>query len=163
MWQMTHIWIPMVQFFNNYTHVLNGLLKHTDILPTRSCNIHMESGVQKMLKKSNTKMSFTVTYSKPQPAFSTVKCAKYQGGGYKANFLCSVTFLIFQYHQDTRQLLKITFIFDRCRRSSAAVAPVKYKCDSNNLRGSFARSKILFTEKLTNGALVTPTPDHTSS
>ena len=50
------------------------------------------------------------------------------------------------------------FIFDRCRRSSAAVAPVKYKCDSNNLRATFARSKNLLTEKLTNGALVTPTP-----
>ena len=38
------------------------------------------------------------------------------------------------------------------------MAPVKYKCDSNNLRGIFDRSKILLTEKLTNGALVTPTP-----
>ena len=51
------------------------------------------------------------------------------------------------------------FIFDRCRRSSAAVAPVKYKCASNNLRGTFARSKILLTEKLTNSALVTPAPN----
>ena len=40
---------------------------------------------------------------------------------------------------------------------SAAVAPVKYECDSNNLKGSFARSKILLTDKLTNRALVTPT------
>ena len=55
--------------------------------------------------------------------------------------------------------MNIAFIFDRCRRSSAAVAPVKYKCDSNNLRGTFARTKILLTEKLTNGALVTPIPD----
>ena len=47
---------------------------------------------------------------------------------------------------------------DSCHRSSAAVAPVKYKCDLNNLRGTFTRSKILLTEKLTNGALVTPTP-----
>ena len=39
------------------------------------------------------------------------------------------------------------FIFDRCRRSSAAVTPVKYKCDSRNLRGTFARSKILLMEK----------------
>ena len=53
----------------------------------------------------------------------------------------------------------ITIISDRCRRSSAAVAPAKYKCDSNNLRGIFARSKIFLTEKLTNRALVTPTPD----
>ena len=50
------------------------------------------------------------------------------------------------------------FIFDRCRRSSAAVAPVKYECDWNNLTGAFTRSKIMLTEKLTNGALVTPTP-----
>ena len=50
------------------------------------------------------------------------------------------------------------FIFDRCCRSSAAVTPVKYECDANNLTGTFARSKILLTEKLTNGALVTPTP-----
>ena len=50
------------------------------------------------------------------------------------------------------------FIFDRCCRSSAAVTPVKYECDSNNITGAFARSKILLTEKLTNGALVTPTP-----
>ena len=62
----------------------------------------------------------------------------------------------FQNYQNTHYLLKITFIFDRCRRSSAAVAPVKYKCDSNNLRITFARSKILLTEKLTNGPLVPP-------
>ena len=53
-------------------------------------------------------------------------------------------------------VLGITFIFDRCRRSSAAVAPVKNKCDSNNLRGTFSRTKILLTDKLTNRALVTP-------
>ena len=51
------------------------------------------------------------------------------------------------------------FIFDRCCRSSAAVTPVKYECDTNNLTGTSARSKILLTEKLTNGALVTPTPE----
>ena len=55
------------------------------------------------------------------------------------------------------------FMFDRCHRSSAAVALVKYKCDSNNLRGTFTRSKILLTEKLTSGALVTPTPGHPDS
>ena len=41
--------------------------------------------------------------------------------------------------------------------SPAMVAPVKCKCDSNNLRDTLTRSKILLTEKLTNGALVTPT------
>ena len=52
--------------------------------------------------------------------------------------------------------MNITFIFDRCRRSSAAATPVKYECDSKNLTCTFAISKILLTEKLTNGALVTP-------
>ena len=51
------------------------------------------------------------------------------------------------------------FIFYRYRHSSAAVIPVKYECDSKDLRVTFARSKILLTEELTNGALVTPTPD----
>ena len=37
------------------------------------------------------------------------------------------------------------------------MTPVKYECDTNNLTGTSARSKILLTEKLTNGALVTPT------
>ena len=36
--------------------------------------------------------------------------------------------------------------------------PVKYECESKNLTVTFARSKILLTEKLTNGALVAPTP-----
>ena len=36
----------------------------------------------------------------------------------------------------------MTFVFDSCRRSSAAVAPVEYKCDSNTLWGTFGRSKI---------------------
>ena len=35
------------------------------------------------------------------------------------------------------------------------MAPVKYKCDS--ISGTFATSKLLLTEKLTNGALVAPT------
>ena len=51
------------------------------------------------------------------------------------------------------------FMFDRCRRSSAVVAPVKYECDLNNLRRTLTRPKILLTEKLMNEALVTPTPD----
>ena len=39
------------------------------------------------------------------------------------------------------------------------MTPVKYECDTNNLTGTSARSKILLTEKLANGALVTPTPE----
>ena len=42
--------------------------------------------------------------------------------------------------------------------SSAAAAVVKYSYDSTNLRSNFARSKILLTNELTNGDLVTPTP-----
>ena len=78
-------------------------------------------------------------------------------GGYKANFLCSVIFQIIQHCQSTCYMLNITFIFDRCHRNSATVTPVKYKCDSKNLRGIFSRSKSLLMEKLANGALVTPT------
>ena len=50
------------------------------------------------------------------------------------------------------------FILDRCRRSSDAVTPVKYKSESNSLTGTFAESKILLTKKLTAGALAAPTP-----
>ena len=49
-------------------------------------------------------------------------------------------------------------IFDRCCRISAVVTPVRYECDTNNLACTLTGSKILLTEKLTNGALVTPTP-----
>ena len=52
----------------------------------------------------------------------------------------------------------IAFIFHMCHRSSAPGTHVKYECDSRNLACTFARSKIFLTEKLTNGALVTPTP-----
>ena len=82
----------------------------------------------------------------------------FRGGGYKANFLHSVIFLIFHNCQNKLQMLDIAFIFDRCCRSSAAMTPVKYECDSKNLTCTFARLKILLTEKLTSGALVTPTP-----
>ena len=44
-------------------------------------------------------------------------------------------------------------------RGSAAVTPVKYECNANNLTGTLTGLKILLTEKLTNGALVTPIPD----
>ena len=38
------------------------------------------------------------------------------------------------------------------------MTPTKYECDGKNLTGTLAESKILLAEKLTNGALVTPTP-----
>ena len=68
--------------------------------------------------------------------------------------LISVLFSI----ENTHWILNITFIFDRFGHSSASVASVEYKCDSNNLRGTFCKIEILLTEKLTNGAMVTPTP-----
>ena len=43
--------------------------------------------------------------------------------------------------------------------AEAVLAPVKYKCYSNNLRGTFPRSTILLTEILTHRALVTPTTE----
>ena len=50
------------------------------------------------------------------------------------------------------------WIFDRCPCSLAAGTPVKYECDSMNLKGTFARLKILLIEKLMNRALVTLAP-----
>ena len=66
-------------------------------------------------------------------------------------------FLGFHYCRNTGCLLHITFIFDKCHRSSAATTPVKYERDSYNLTGIFSRSKISLTGKLANGVLVTST------
>ena len=66
--------------------------------------------------------------------------------------------LFSDFFQNIRQLLNITFIFQGCHCSSAAGTYVKYERDLENLTGNFARSKCLLTEKLANGALVTPTP-----
>ena len=53
-----------------------------------------------------------------------------------------LSLIVFWNHQDTRYLLNIIFIFDRCRSSLAAVEPVKYECDSKNTMGTFARRNI---------------------
>ena len=82
--------------------------------------------------------------------------SQYMGWGLLSKFPPFRYFRFFKHCQNTRYLLNITFIFDRCRRSWAAVTPVKYECDSKNLTGNFARSKILHTQKLMKGALVTP-------
>ena len=74
-----------------------------------------------------------------------------------AIFLCSIIFPIFQHCQNTRWLKNITFIFDRFRRSWAAVTHVKYVRDSTNVTGNFAKSNISIMEKLTNRSLVNPT------
>ena len=49
-----------------------------------------------------------------------------------------------------------------CHRSWAAETPDKYECDWKYLSYTFAKSKFPVTEKSTNWALVTPTPDDTS-
>ena len=51
-----------------------------------------------------------------------------QGGGHQANICHFVIFPVFQNHQNISDWLNIMFIFDRCRHSSAALAPVKYEC-----------------------------------
>ena len=79
------------------------------------------------------------------------------GGGYWANSLRSVIFQIFQSYHNTVYLWNVTFIFGRCRRSLAAVISAKYGCDLKVLTCAFAWSKFFLLEKLTNGALVTPT------
>ena len=43
--------------------------------------------------------------------------------------------------------MNITFIFHKCRCSSAAMTPVKYECHSNNVTGTYVRSKILLDEQ----------------
>ena len=64
-----------------------------------------------------------------------------------------------QHHPNICWPFNITFIFDMCRRSSAAVTHVKYECDAKNLTGTFTGPKIFLTEKLRNRALVTSNPD----
>ena len=66
--------------------------------------------------------------------------------------------LFFQDDQNTGYLYDITFIFDRCRRSWAAETPDKYERYWKYLSYTFVKSKFSVTEKLTNGALVTPHP-----
>ena len=58
----------------------------------------------------------------------------------------SVILQFFQHCQNTRHLLNITFIYDRCRYRWAAVAPVKYKYDVNYLWGTFCDKKIAYGE-----------------
>ena len=51
-----------------------------------------------------------------------------------------------RYCQHMVYLLYITSMFDRCRRSSAAVTPVKYERDSKNLTGRCKIKNFLFRE-----------------
>ena len=69
----------------------------------------------------------------------------------------------FCYFPNFSELPKHTLAIEYHVHNWQVSAPVKYECDWNNLAGAFARSKILLTEKLRNGALVTPTPGLCSS
>ena len=57
-------------------------------------------------------------------------------------------------------LYDIKFIFVRCHHSWAAETPGKYEHDWNYLTYTFVKSKFPVTEKLANGALVTPITDY---
>ena len=70
---------------------------------------------------------------------------------------------MFENNENTGYPCDVTFIFDRCHRSWAAETPDKYECDWKYLNYTSAKSKFLVTEKLTNEALVTPTPGAASS
>ena len=49
--------------------------------------------------------------------------------GLLIQIVCSIIFPFFQNYQYTVYVLNITFIFERCHCSSAAVTPVRYECD----------------------------------
>ena len=57
-------------------------------------------------------------------------------------------FPIFQNYWSIDCLLHITFIFDKCHHSEAAVTPVKYECHLSDPVDTFAKSEIYFMEKL---------------
>ena len=69
--------------------------------------------------------------------------------------------IFFPNDQNSGYLYDIEFIFGRCRRSWAAETPGKYEHDWKYLTYTFAKSKFPATEKLKNGALVTPHPRQT--
>ena len=76
----------------------------------------------------------------------------------KAIFSVPLFSHFFPNDQNSGYLYDIKFIFGWCHRSWAAVTPGKYEHDWKYLNYIFAKSKFPVTEKLTNGALVTPTP-----
>ena len=81
-----------------------------------------------------------------------------QGWGLLSQFFPFRYFPIFPNDQNSGYLYDIKFMFGRCHRSWAAETPGKYEYDWNYLTYTFAKSKFPVTEKLANGALVTPIP-----
>ena len=68
-------------------------------------------------------------------------------------------FSLFRYFQNISAFSKHTLAIEYHVYIWQLLPPqIKYECDLNNLRGKFARSKILHMEKLTNRTLVTPIP-----
>ena len=63
--------------------------------------------------------------------------------------------LFLQFLKLSEHGLPIKFIFDRCHHSLAVVTPVKYKCDSKDLKFTYVKSNRSFLEKSMSGALVT--------
>ena len=67
----------------------------------------------------------------------------------KAHFPLS-NFSLFLNDHNIGYLLNITFIFDRCHSSWAAVTPVKYECGWKDERGASVKSEILLMEAVNN-------------
>ena len=67
-------------------------------------------------------------------------CINLWDGDNSAKVFPSVIFSISACHNTF--YLNMTFIFDWCRRTSAAVTPVRYECDSTNVSGIFPNGEI---------------------
>ena len=80
------------------------------------------------------------------------------GWGLLSHFLRSVIFPFFPNVQNSGYMY-IRFIFGRYHRTWAAETPGKYDHDWYNLTYTLAKSEFPVTEKLANGASVTPIPE----
>ena len=95
--------------------------------------------------------------------WSVVVYCYFRGGGYKANFLRSVIFTIFQNNENTGYLYDITFIFDRCHRSWAhrswaAETPDKYERDWKDITYTLLNQSFPATEKINEWNVSNPHP-----
>ena len=97
-------------------------------------------------------------YSSPTPVSVPFRERATRRWGYWVNFFRSVIFLIFRRCQNTCELLKYHAHIWRVSPQFSCGNTDKYEHDSKDLAGTFTRSKILLTEKYSNGDLVTPTP-----
>ena len=81
-----------------------------------------------------------------------------RGGGYEANFLCSVIFQNFPNDENSGYINDIKLIFGRCHRSWAAATPGKYEHDWKYLTYTFAKSKFPVTEEINERSFSNPHP-----